>query len=67
MFKKFYFFRGGHEYEHYFEHVNWLSNNQKPFTVIAVDTVKTDFIHNHVPEEAIIHNYKLEVTKSWVW
>ena len=42
-----FFFVGGwrHEYEHYFEQVNLLSNNQKPFAVIAVKAVKTDIIH----------------------
>ena len=69
IFKKFYLGGGGgHEYEHYFAQVNWLSNNQKPFAVIAVETVKTDFIHKYVPEEAIIHNYMPEeAMKSWVW
>ena len=69
IFKKIY--SGGgerQEYEHYFEQVNWLSNNQKLFAVIAVETVKTDFIHKYVPEEGIIHNYKPEeAMKSWVW
>ena len=51
---------GGYEYEHYFEQLNWLSNNQKLFAVIAVKSVKTDIIHNYVPEEAIIHNYMPE-------
>ena len=56
-----------HEYEHYFELVNLLSNNQKPFAVIAVKAVKTDIIHNYVPEEAIIHNYMPEeAMKPWV-
>ena len=54
----------GHEYEHYFEQVNY----QKPFAVIAVERVKTDSIHKYVPEEAIIHNYMPEeAMKSWVW
>ena len=30
--------------------------------------VKTDIIHNYVPEEAVIHNYMPEeAMKSWVW
>ena len=66
-----------HECEQYFDQVNWLTknqknpqkpNNQKPFAVIVVETVKTDFIHKYVPEEAIIHNYMPEeAMKSWVW
>ena len=64
----FYFFWKGHEYKHYFEQVNWLSNNQKPFAVIAVKAVKTDIIHNYVPEEPIIHDYMPEeAMKPWVW
>ena len=30
-------------------------NKQKPYAAIAVQTVKTDFIHKYVPEESIIH------------
>ena len=51
---------GRHEYEHYFERVNSLTNHQKSFAGIAVETVKTDFIHKYVPGEAIIHNYMPE-------
>ena len=54
----------GHEYEHYVEQANWLSKNQKPFAVIAVETVKTDFIHKYVPEEAMIHNYMPEEARK---
>ena len=63
MFFKGFIWGGGHEYEHYFEQVNY----QKPFAVIAVERVKTDSIHKYVPEEAIIHNYMPEeAMKSWV-
>ena len=42
-------------------------NKQKPYAAIAVQTVKTDFIHKYVPEESIIHNYMPEeAMKSWV-
>ena len=45
----------GHEYEHYSEQVR------------AVKAVKTDIIHNYMPEEAIIHNYMPEeAMKPWV-
>ena len=68
IFKKVYL--GGHEYEHYFEQVSWLSNNQNPLShciVVDFETVKIDFIQ-YVPEEAIIHNYMPEeAMKSWVW
>ena len=59
IFKKFHFFwggGGGMNMNTIFEHVNWLSNNQKPFVVIAVDAEEA-IIHSHMPEEAM---------KSWV-
>ena len=58
ILKKLYL--GGHEYEQYFEQADWFSNSQKSFAVIAVGTVKTDFIHKYVPEDVIIHNYMPE-------
>ena len=35
FFKKKFFVGRRHKYEHYFEQVSWLSNNQKPFAVIV--------------------------------
>ena len=42
--------------------VNWLSNIQKPFAVIAVETVKTDFIYKYIP---IFHMFVPHGVRIW--